>query len=224
MITKYLNSLTSFKSVVTLLIVVYSTLFAHFYSQNIETSGKDNCSLILLEKGAVIYSSDESFNQQILTQKIVIKNANLKCKYQFDRQQILVLSSREFPNNELENQVKLSERKKQNEILTKTRKEVDKFERRLCSFAIVNFNNLPSPNHFSSSNPNQKNYLRPNRTDSVSTILYNAAMVSSMQALDFLHSQKHNYTNKSLNFSFEKAFSVRPPPYFFIFLSFLGLF
>jgi len=196
---------------IVILIILFSSNF--FYTQE-KKSSIDQSVTIVLAKGAVFYSSDESFNKQILQKKIIIENANLSFG-KSSNSKILVLSSRRPKAHNLAQQLKSSQEKKRREAIRQIKAKIDDYELKSKFFETETFHNSPSTSQFFSSSTTVKNYICPNYNgNDFSKIYAEAKGYFVKRALDFLHSQKYKcYNNKSLDFCFSKVFSVRPPPY-----------
>lgn len=186
----------------------------NLYAQQDGSSQKIARPIIVLKGGAKLYSSDNNFNQQVLTEKVVLKNSNVSFHDNGSEDQFLKAVSKRDPNEQkrnLKEQLKIAQTKKENEALQKVK---EKHEKKKEAFRKFDFNGFPSPNQFFSSNTISKNYVTPSQNNHNFPKLYvlsDAYIIK--QALDFLHSQKYTYyNNKSLDFCFSQVFSVRPPP------------
>lgn len=192
-------------------------LINNFYSQQANSKIQIMPAIIVLKGGAKVYSADESFNQQILSNKGVLTNSVVFYQEDTGKECLLSLIAKQSSKEEkkdLKHQLKIAESKRQKEVLKLVKKEIVKFEKKIQVFVKHDFNGVPFSNHFFSSISISKNYVLPvqnNRDFFKFYISRDAYLVR--HALDFLHSQKYTYyNNKSIDFCFSKVFSVRPPP------------
>jgi L-fucose mutarotase/ribose pyranase (RbsD/FucU family) len=197
-----------------IIILIILLLFNISYAQQQEPVIKDQAVTIVLGNGAKMYSSDESFNSQIVHKKIIIKNANLSLKKLNNAGVLTVSSLSNVKNQNLAQQLKISEDQKRKEVLKKIKEKIDTYEAKSKAFEKQNYQSYPSPSQFFSSYATSKNYITPNHNvHDFSKIYAEAKDYSVKRALDYLHTQQFTfYNNKSLDFCFSKVFSVRPPP------------
>lgn len=171
---------------------------------------------VVLKNGAKIYSTDDSFNQQILASKALLKNSDFSYKKNKNNlQSLLVITKKpvEIKKN-LSNQLIAAQDKIRKSDLKKLQKEIKKHEK--LKFPHVDFNSVPVPGGFFSSNVSSKNYIAPNYSNTDFSQLYISSEIYSAN-ISFLHSQNYiYYNNKSLSYFFAEVFSVRPPPVFVV--------
>lgn len=196
---------------IVILIILFSSNF--FYTQE-KKSSIDQSVTIVLAKGAVFYSSDESFNKQILQKKIIIENGNLSVG-KSAKSKILVVSSRHPKTHSLAQELKASQEKKLREAIKQIKGKIDDYKAKSKSFENENFHDFPSTSQFFSAHTSFKNYISPTHNgNDFSKIYAESKEYTVKRALNYLHSKQFTYyNNKSLTFCFSEVFSVRPPPY-----------
>lgn len=195
-----------------ILIILFS--FNFFYSQQNQLASIEDVVKVTLGKGVKIYSTDPSFNEQIIQQKIIVENAEVTFK-KSDKHRILVASSshRSKPLN-LSQQVKSIEENRKKEELNKVKEKIDSYEAKSESFPKHDYQESPTPSQFSSSHSTLKSYVAPSHNTNVFSKIYTADKNYSIKrALDFLHTQQFTfYNNKSFDYCYSQVYSVRPPP------------
>lgn len=193
------------------------SLINNVYAQKANSQQQITPTTIVLKDGANLYSADDNFNKQILSNKIILKNSDVSYQENGGKERLLKLIAKQSQKEEkkdLKNQLKIAENKRQKEALQQVKKEIEKFEKRVKVFVQHDFNGAQPPDQFFSSSSIAKNYVIPSQnTHDFSKFYISADAYVITQALDFLHSQKYTYyNNKSLDFCFSEVFSVRPPP------------
>lgn len=193
------------------------SLINNVYAQKANSQQQITPTTIVLKDGANLYSADDNFNKQILSNKIILKNYDVSYRENGGKGHLLKLIAKKSQKEEkkdLKNQLKIAENKRRKETLQQVKKEIEKFEKRVQFFVKHDFNGAPPPDQFFSSSSMAKNYVIPSQsTHDFSKFYISADNYVITQALDFLHSQKYTYyNNKSLDFCFSEVFSVRPPP------------
>lgn len=165
-----------------------------------------------MSDGVAIYSSDDSFNNQISQNKIILKNADVSFAV-FKNSKILVVSTSANHRN-LAKQAKDFGGKKRKKVQKDIQITIDEYKTRSKIFIKNDFNHLPSPTQFISRHSSTKDYIIPNDNGSgFSKINVNNKDYSVKIALNYLHTQRITYYNsKSLDYCFSVVFSVRPPP------------
>lgn len=165
-----------------------------------------------MSDGVAIYSSDDSFNNQISQNKIILKNADVSFAV-FKNSKILVVSTSANHRN-LAKQAKDFGGKKRKKALKDIQVTIDEYKTRSKLFTKNDFSHLPSPTQFFSVHSSTKDYIIPNDSgNSFSKINANNKDYSVKIALNYLHTKKiTHYNNKSLDYCFSVVFSVRPPP------------
>lgn len=216
-VAKNLNFVKGLNYFQALLLILLFSLTNSVYAQEANPQQQITPTTIVLKDGANLYSADDNFNKQILSNKIILKNSDVSYQENGGKEHLLKLIAKQSQKEEkkdLKNQLKIAENKRQKETLQQVKKEIEKFEKRVQVFVKHDFNRAPSPDQFFSSSSITKNYVIPSQsTHDFSKFYISADAYVITQALDFLHSQKYTYyNNKSLDFCFSEVFSVRPPP------------
>jgi len=218
---KFINDeyLNFFKSSYFLRIVILIILlsFNSFNAQKQNLHPDDQVTTIVLAGGVKLYSSDESFNNQIVKKKIIVKNAELSFEKKDNNKILIASSSHNSKKQTLAQQVKTSEEQKRKDALKQIKKKIDDYEIKSKSFEKHDYQSSPSPSQFYSSHYSTKNYITPSHNgNDFSKIHASHKDYSVKRALNYLHTQKFTYyNNKSLDFCFSEVFSVRPPPVLF---------
>lgn len=177
---------------------------------------------IVLKQGATIFSKDDSFNNQINSKKITVKNAEISTVGMLDDGTVLTAKSNktqevQTPKKDFKSELKKAEENKKKEALKKVEKEIaehdDEAKRNSFNAKKVWF---PASQQFTASEHVNRDYVAPSYHQhhfSKLAVSLNQYVVKS--ALDFLHQQKYIYYNsRSLDYCFTHIFSVRPPPVF----------
>jgi hypothetical protein len=194
--------------------IIIFFLFNSFFAQQQLTPSDDKPTTIFLSDGVAIYSSDDSFNDQISQKKITLKNADVSFAV-FKNSKILVASTSTSQRNQtLAKQAKDFEQKKRKKALKDIQITIDEYKTKSKLFTKNDFNHLPSPTQFFSRHSSTKDYIIPTDNGSgFSKINVNNKDYSVKIALNYLHTQRITYYNsKSLDYCFSVVFSVRPPP------------
>lgn len=185
-----------------------------FQAQQAGSSHKVSSPSIVLQNGAKLFSIDQAFNDQVLNDKVVLKNSEISVRKNENDERSLTAIAKKPLKKDLNSQLHIVVLDKQKEILKKVKKEIDRYEENKEGFHGFDFKGFPSPNQFFSANTVSKDYVSPAQSNHNISKLYtlsDAYLIT--RALDYLHSQKYTYyNNKSLRFCFSEVFSVRPPP------------
>lgn len=213
------NNLNFSQSLKFFFICILNVLFfftANLQAQQTDPSQQIPSPTIVLKDGAKLFSTDQNFNNQILTHKIVLKNSELSVEDHKNSEQSLRATAKKPLQKDLKSQQKAAEVNKQKETLKKVKKEIDQFNENKEAFQQIDFKVFPSSSQFFSSNTVSKDYVSPTQSNHDLSKLYVLSDAHSItRALDYLHSKKYTYyNNKSLDFCFSEVFSVRPPPVF----------
>lgn len=197
-----------------ILFLVLLFLFNSFYAQEQHSSPDSHSTTISLSDGVSIYSLDKSFNNQVSTQKITLKNADVTFVTRKNRKILVASASRNYKNVNLAKQAKDFKEKKQKKALKDIQITIDEYKAKSKLFTKNDFNHLPSPSHFFSVHSSTKDYITPNDSgNNFSKINVDNKDYSVKIALNYLHTKKiTHYNNKSLDYCFSVVFSVRPPP------------
>lgn len=201
---------------------IYITFIFSFFCSNayaqVEIETNTPQATIILKQGATIFSTDASFNQQINSDKITVKNADVSKPETQSNVQILTgrlnkTQETETLKKTFKNDVKIAVENKNKETLKKIKKEIADYKKRINPFKSENLR-FPTSEEFTSATHINRDYVAP----SYSHHHFSKIHASQNQyvikcALDFLHKQEYIYYNsKSLDYCFTRVFSVRPPP------------
>lgn len=175
---------------------------------------------IVLKQGATIFSKDDSFNKQINSEKITVKNAEISTAGMQEDGTVLTAKSNktqdvQTPKKDFKSELKKAEENKKKEALKKVEKEIAEHndEAKKNSFNAKKLW-FPASQQFTASEHINKDYIAPSyHNHHFSKILVSLNQYVIKSALDFLHHQKYIYYNsRSLDYCFTHVFSVRPPP------------
>ncbi|REC44030.1 hypothetical protein [Chryseobacterium sp. 5_R23647] len=203
---------------------IYITFIFSFFSSFVyaqEGIGKEvSPPTIVLKQGATIFSTDASFNQQINSDRITVKNADVSnVGIQSDAKVLTAKPEKDkevqTPKKDFKSEFKKAEENKNKETLKKVEKEIsehnDKAKKNSFNAKSLWF---PTSEQFTVSEHINRDYVAPSHHNHhFSKILASQNQYVVKSALDFLHKQKYIYYNsKSLDYCFTHVFSVRPPP------------
>lgn len=174
---------------------------------------------ITLKQGATIFSTDPSFNQQINSDKITVKNADVSNAGLLNDAQVLTAKPNkayeaDAAKKDFKTEFKKAEEKKKKEDLKKIKKAVTDHEKKNKSSRSENLRVFPSSEQFIATSHINRDYVSPNYNNHYFSKIHNSQdQYLVKHALDFLHQQKYTYYNsRSLDYCFTHVFSVRPPP------------
>lgn len=200
---------------------IYITFIFSFFSSNVYAQDEIGTNTpqvtITLKQGAKIFSTDDSFNQQINSDKIIVKNADVSTSEMHNNVQVLTgrfnkTQKAETLKKTFKNEVRIAEENRNKEILKKIKKEIADYEKRINPFESENLR-FPTSQEFTSAIYISRDYVAPSYNHHFSKIYTSQNQYIIKCALDFLHQQKYTYYNsKSLDHCFTHVFSVRPPP------------
>ncbi|CAD7809486.1 hypothetical protein CHRY9390_02017 [Chryseobacterium aquaeductus] len=186
------------------------------YSQENDTIKRTSPPTIVLKNGAKIFSKDESFNKQILDNKIVIKNSDVLYQENSSKSNLLQVVAKKMSDEKsnLQKQLKAAEDNTQREAIKKVRKEIDQHKEKMKSFPNEKIDGFPSSERLVASSHINQDYIGSFYHGHSFSKIYTAENIYIVfTALDFLHSQKiTHYNSKSLAFCYSEVYSVRPPP------------
>lgn len=200
-------------------------IFFFLYSSSILAQTTNNSiqiesPVIFMGDGAELYSADETFNKQVLNQKITIKdhhNVNIEIKR--DQQVLIVGSKRQLqPKTDVSAVANSSGEKKGKDIARKIKIDLDDLKNKQL-IAQNQLNSVPSSEQFLKSNHHYNSLATTTSTvHDLLKLLSWSINYSNVEALKDLHSPNNSFYNStSLGYCYSFSFSVRPPP-FFIFL------
>lgn len=163
--------------------------------------------------GAQIYSTDATFNKQILKKEIKISGSLVSYNRYDQRLSVSNQKKKISTAKNFASQVTELAKKKKEKLSERTKYELAQYENRKKEFDNKKINPF-SPDHFFSSESSLRNYAVPqiqNHENSKANFAQYFYAVKS--ALDHLHSHRYVlYNSRSIDFCFSKVFSVRPPP------------
>jgi len=222
LLSKFINLSRSLTLLLPLFVLIFSTSLNTICAQQHDQAiSIDPTVKFQIGAGAIIYSSDEEFNKQVLSKKILSGNIEIRQQEKSDPKKVLMITGKVSPGQNNKHSQKLSENKLQKGVREKREKEISKSLQKIKQFSVPNHFSTPVSDQFSSYSAGSKNYINPGQSNnpfSNAYILNNAYQIK--RALDYLHANQYlNYNNKSIDFCFTEIFSVRPPPYFLLFLN-----
>lgn len=216
---KNLNSRLGLNNLCIYITIIFSFLFSFISAQ--EGIGiKTPQATIVLKQGATIFSKDDSFNKQINSEKVTVKNANVSTVGILENGKVLTAKPSktqevQTPKKDFKSEFKKAEENKEKEALKKVKKEITNHndEAKKNSFNTKRLL-FPTSEEFTTSTHVNRDYVAPNyHNHEFSKILVSLNQYVIKSSLDFLHEQKYTYyNNKSLDFCFSEVFSTRPPP------------
>ena len=208
---KFVQNFNAFRIVFTLISLLFNPIL---FAQDSLFFEKKNQVTVTVTNSTYIYSADEAFNKQVLSSKIVLKNADVSYHHS-GKIKILIASSSHHKEKHFADQVKASAIKKEKERIRALRKKIEEFEKGKEKFKTEQYTQYPSSEKFQAVYYISKDYLAPGyHYDDLSKLAYRDENSLRKLALDYLHAKKYNdYNNKSLNYCFSHIFSVRPPPF-----------
>ncbi|MCD1117787.1 hypothetical protein [Chryseobacterium turcicum] len=169
--------------------------------------------ILVIQSGAVLYSADSKFNQQIIENQIKVSE-NTVDKLSFSKS-LIVLSAKNIKSSHLNHHQRYSKVEKKTQKTKLLNPQTTVHKKREVDFLKLAVKQHPSSNHFSSNQKNNTDYItqRTYRED-----YFNAHFVisyfSTNLALNLLDKQKIiYYNNKSINFCHSQIFYTRPPPF-----------
>lgn len=201
-------------------IIFIFSCFSNFLFAQEGIGSKVPQAIVVLKQGATIFSKDDSFNKQINSEKITVKNADVSNIGTLENGKFLTAKpikaqDAQTPKKDFKSELKKAEENKNKEALKKVKKEIANYdnEAKKNSFNSKNLR-FPTSEQFIVSTNSNKDYVAPSyHNHYFSKILVSLNQYVIKSALDFLHKQKYTYyNNKSLDFCFSQVFSVRPPP------------
>lgn len=201
---------------------IYITFIFSFFSSNVHAQDEIGTNApqatITLKQGAKIFSTDSSFNQQINSDKIIVKNADVSTSEMHSNVQILTgrlnkTQKAETLKKTFKSEVRIAEENRNRETLKKIKKEIADYEKRINPFDSENLR-FPTSQEFTSAIHISRDYVAPSYNHHHFSKIHTSQNQYIIKcALDFLHQQKYIYYNsRSLDHCFTHVFSVRPPP------------
>lgn len=182
----------------------------NFAQEGIESD--TTVSRITLNSGAQIYSEDDFFNKQILSNKVAVENSSIS---HTENQKVLKLVSMQSvaQNNDSKNLKKTNEKLDDTPIkelaIVNKKRPVNKTD-----FKNNRFDNLPGSNEYFYSNCLSRDCVSLNNSNFKSSkfiIQKNRSRVNNVQ--NILATKIFNfYSNQIFDGCYSKAYSVRPPP------------
>lgn len=189
-----------------------------FQAQQLSHTDQKPVPTLILTNGAVIYSTDNILNEQILTGKIVIENSEISLLKDIDNKALVMIIFKDDKNvtTDLKHLIKIAENKEKKDDLKKVEKEIEKHKERTKDFQNLSLVYFPSQNQHFSSWSIEKNYFAPVQNTNKDYKSYIADCTNVIfSSLSSLNSRDHFFYNtQSLQHSFSRTFPVRPPPTF----------
>jgi len=188
--------------------------FHIFPAQELPDHKNQKSATISLGNGTKIFSIDESFNQQILQEKIKVNPSQIS--YERESQKLIVSKAdiKKTNDKSFSFQVKAAQKKKEEKDLLAVQENIERFEKRKASFQNVNVLVPFSSSHFF----HEKHFAQECAIPSLKSNVFSRIQATAYSfivklSLDHLHAQKYTfYNNKSLDDCYAPFFSVRPPP------------
>lgn len=183
---------------------------------HLATNNGESPAILAIKDGALIFSTDDNFNNQIFDKKIIIADSKIAYTTNKGLKQIIVSNGQSTISSDknLAGSLKETATKKKNDGLKNITKEIAKYEAKKKHFQSEKINVPFSTTHFYTLQNTTKNYVTPTSPtdiDKLSGKIYN---FNIQRALDFLHSKKFNdYNTNSLDCCFSTVYSIRPPPF-----------
>lgn len=192
--------------------VVFFAGFVNAQEQN-ELQPERAKVILVIQSGAVLYSADSKFNQQIIENQIKISE-NTVDKLSFSKG-LIVLSAKNIKLSNLNNHRRYSKVEKKTQKTKLLNPQITVHKKREVDFLKFFIKQHPSSNHFSSNQKSNTDYItqRTYHEDyfNVDVVI---SYFSTNLALNLLDKLKIvYYNNKSINFCHSQIFYTRPPPF-----------
>lgn len=192
---------------------LFLVLSVHSYqAQKNELKKEPFLAKVFFKNGAEIYSYDNEFNKQILSDETVLNNVDIS--NQNSRQKYsttIVTKNRNKLKGSLSQQLKNALELREREVISKVQNEIKKFEKQKETFVKCGFIAFPDQVYLPSTGSKFNCTLGRNGHDVFKSNI--VKVYFSVNALDFLYSGIHcHYNNKPLESCYSIFFSVRPPP------------
>jgi len=197
--------------------IIFLSLFfscsSYSYAQKLQNPNKVEQVTVVLKDGAKIFSTDEAFNNQISSNTVILKNAEILQQNSNSTTVLQATSKEKVIKKDPKKGLEAAVEKKQKEEVKKVEKEINQHEERKKTFNSNNYKGFPTSERIIASSHINQDYVAPSYSDSFSKMYAVENIYIAFVALDFLHSQKiTHYNSKSLDFCFSDVFCVRPPP------------
>lgn len=179
----------------------------------VNPQNRDPASVIII-KGGMIFSSDESFNQQILERKVIIIGSDVS--YSNSKRYVISKQKTKKADKTFIAQVKDAHVEKTKKDLQDINREIVRYESRKKSFQHKNINVPLSSEQFSNVQRGRKDYITP------ASFQYKVEKTAGKNfyfnietALGDRYSDHYRYySSLPLTQCYAVIFSVRPPPFF----------
>lgn len=169
-------------------------------------------SRIVLRDGAEIYSEDEMFNDQILSDKIVLENASILSVNKSESSSLIIVQS--IASSKIVSKIIKSETKE----LQETSPQLPEIYKRIPNKAVLSenysFENGSSPNNYTANKCIGRDCINLNSFEFKFLKISTSGSSSGIRkALNDLHCNSYVFYNSvTLNDCFSTVHSVRPPP------------
>ena len=169
-------------------------------------------SRIVLRDGAEIYSEDEIFNDQILSDKIVLENASILSVNKSESSSLIIVQS--IASSKIADKTIKSENKE----LQATSQQLPEIHKRIPNKTVLSenysFENGSSPNNYTANRCIGRDCISLNSFEFKALKISTSESSSEIRkALNDLHSSSYVFYNSvTLNDCFSTVHSVRPPP------------
>lgn len=199
-------------------VLLFSLFSSSLYAQEDNGTQKEAEPPLVTIQGATIYSADASFNQQLLSDKVVVKEGEAKIVMagRGGKKVLIVKASveKEVSPKDMLAQLKKAKAEKEQKILDAVKKEIAHFENEKKEFQFEDYDFLPVSEQFLAVGHSVADYVLPStHSHDFSNAEQTPSQDLKKKSLDYLHSKKYiSYNSRSLDFCFSEVFSVRPPP------------
>lgn len=194
-----------------------SNLFFVYAQDHVKRQNQDSASVIVIN-GGMIFSSDESFNQQILEKKVIITGSSISYTHGSDHKHLVISNSETIKSSDKTTiaNIKYDQKQKAEKDLNDIKTHVAKYEAKKKNFQKEYIRIPLSSAHFTGVQNNSKNFITP------TSFQYKVDKTDGRKfyfiiqnALDFLYNKHYTYYNSQpLQECYCIIFSVRPPPFF----------
>ncbi|MBD8083856.1 hypothetical protein [Chryseobacterium caseinilyticum] len=189
-----------------LFVLFFSFLFSFFSAQDSLLTKKSSETQITVIGKARIYSSDQSFNKILTSQKV---NVIAVINYKSDDQAILITSAKKTKN--LSQDAKLSQRKIITPIDKSVLAKLEKIEKKAAENGIA-FKNHASDKFFNAGNASHINFILPDsHNHSQNSHIAQSIEITPVYILIF-RTNNFYFNTRSKTFGYSKTYSLRPPP------------
>lgn len=204
------------KKKIRLLIALLCTFFLYAQKKTTAENGSISPS-ITIAAGAKVYSEDVCFNDQIVSEKVILKNSDYSYKINKRGASYLRLTAKKHTQRKrpVNKSIRMSTFRKVR--LKKTDKKLFKSRKTDTKLRISNFYDLPNDEKILHSDYLSAKFLFPVQQSSYRCKQCDYDyQIRTGKPLNYLHRRKYiSSTQRSRDFCFSTVYSVRPPPLFF---------